>query len=356
MFKEDHSALLPNGLVDLLPTDAETEAAALQTLMRTFAGFGYRRVKPPLVEFEETLLQGLGQGLSRQTFRMMDPVSRRMMGVRADITPQIARLAGSRFEPYERPLRLAYAGEVLRVKGSQLRPERQFLQAGCELIGVDDVQADVECIIIAVIGLKNLQIEDISIDLSLPAFIRTLLGEDADPDLMEALDQKDRQKVAAKAGAHAQILKDLLALGHSAEEGLAALKEMDLPATIRPDIDRLIAVTAGVMAAFEELEMQDVQITLDPLERSVFDYHRGVAFTLLAQSVRGELGRGGRYDFETETGHDTAIGFTLYMDTLRRIVPPPEQPEIQTFQTKQITWAEVRELQSKGFQVIREFN
>ena len=135
MTTKGEKALLPAGLGDGRPPAAAQEAWATELLIATFAARGYARVKPPLIEFEETLLAGAGSDLGPQTFRLMDPVSQRMMGLRADMTPQVARIAATRLAKEPRPLRLCYAGQVLRVKGSQLRPERQFAQVGAELIG-----------------------------------------------------------------------------------------------------------------------------------------------------------------------------------------------------------------------------
>src|ERR1700687_4751823 len=125
-----HPALLPGGLYDLLPPEAEIEAAVTARLMGVLTAYGYERVKPPLVEFEETLLSEAGAAMASDTFRMMDPISHRMIGVRADMTPQVARIAATRLSHKPRPLRLSYAGQVLRVKASQMRPERQIGQAG----------------------------------------------------------------------------------------------------------------------------------------------------------------------------------------------------------------------------------
>jgi ATP phosphoribosyltransferase regulatory subunit len=142
-------ALLPAGLRDLLPPEAETEASAVEALMTVFAAHGYQRVKPPLLEFEDSLLTGSGVAVSDQTFRLMDPDSQRMMGLRADTTPQVARIATTRLGGAPRPLRLSYAGQCLRVRGSQLAPDRQVAQAGVELIGHDSPQADAEAIVVA---------------------------------------------------------------------------------------------------------------------------------------------------------------------------------------------------------------
>src|SRR5947199_8302668 len=130
-----HPALLPAGLYDLLPPEAEIEAALTARLMGVFAAHGYQRVKPPLVEFEDTLLAGPGTAMASDTFRTMDPISHRMVGVRADMTPQVARIAATRLLHRPRPLRLSYAGQVLRVRGSAMRPEPPIGQAGAALMG-----------------------------------------------------------------------------------------------------------------------------------------------------------------------------------------------------------------------------
>src|SRR3954453_7207875 len=140
-------ALLPAGLRDGLPPDAAQRAQVSERVIAEFPAHGYERVEPPLVEFEDGLLAGGESG--QQLFRLMDPLSQRMMGVRADMTIQVARIASTRLVPQPRPLRLCYAGDVLRVKGTQLRPERQFAQVGVELIGASSVAADVEVVRLA---------------------------------------------------------------------------------------------------------------------------------------------------------------------------------------------------------------
>src|SRR5204862_2928613 len=109
-----HPALLPAGMHDLLPPEAEIEAQVVAQLMTTLAVHGYERVKPPLVEFEDTLFSGAGAAMATSTFRMMDPASHRMIGVRADMTPQIARIAATGLAGAPRPWRLSYAAPVVR--------------------------------------------------------------------------------------------------------------------------------------------------------------------------------------------------------------------------------------------------
>ena len=176
MTKTAHPALLPAGLADVLPPDAMLEAKATEDLINAFAACGYERVKPPLIEFEDTLTSGSGAATADQSFRLMDPVSQRMLAVRADMTIQIARIATTRFPDAPRPLRLSYSGQVLRVKGSTLRPERQFGQVGAELIGSALPAADAEVILMAYQALVNLGVGDISIDLGLPTLVPAICG------------------------------------------------------------------------------------------------------------------------------------------------------------------------------------
>src|SRR4029078_6147490 len=173
----NHPALLPAGLRDLLPPEAETEAASVEALMDVFAAHGYQRVKPPLLEFEDSLLAGSGAAVAEQTFRLMDPVSQRMMGLRADTTPQVARIAATRLTHAPRPLRLSYAGQCLRVRGTQLPPDRQITQAGIELIGRDNPAADAEIVLVGAEALATVGLTRTSFDLTLPTLVPLLLDD-----------------------------------------------------------------------------------------------------------------------------------------------------------------------------------
>ncbi len=189
-------SLLPQGLRDVLPPDAAHESLILGQLTQGFTSWGYQRVDPPLLEFEDTLLEGPGAKMAAQTFRLMDPQSQRIMGARADMTPQIARIAATRLADAPRPLRLFYAGQILRVRGSQLRPERQFLQTGIELIGCDRADADAEVILVAWEVLTTAGITGLSVDISLPTVVREVIaaataGGAEGAALRSALERKD---------------------------------------------------------------------------------------------------------------------------------------------------------------------
>ncbi|HWD58859.1 MAG TPA: ATP phosphoribosyltransferase regulatory subunit [Stellaceae bacterium] len=321
-----HAALLPAGLYDLLPPVAEREAEVTARLMAVLTSHGYERVKPPLVEFEETLLAGAGAAMGGDSFRTMDPTSHRMVALRADMTPQVARIAATRLSHRARPLRLSYAGQVLRVKGSEVRPERQFGQCGAELIGAEGPAADVEAIAIAAEALIGVGVPSLSVDLTMPTLAPAIAEEfdlprDTWARLRGALDHKDTAAVAALAGPAGPLLTALVAAAGGAAQARPALDRLDLPPRARVERDRLGAVLDGLAAA-----MPALMVTIDPVENRGFEYHTGISFTFFARvetqrGALGELGRGGRYDAGDPTMPEPATGFTLYTDMILSSLP-----------------------------------
>jgi ATP phosphoribosyltransferase regulatory subunit len=313
-------ALLPAGLKDVLPPQAAQEAEVVERLMACFAAHGYDRVKPPLLEFETALLAGAGSDVAQQTFRLMDPVSQRMLGLRADMTPQIARIASTRLAKSPRPLRVCYAGQVLQVKGSQLRPERQSGQAGVELIGAPQERADAEVVGLAAEVLAEVGIADLSVDLNLPTLVGTLAAEMGLTQakvaaLRQALDRKDVSAVGSIAGAQSEPFTALLRAAGPVGPALQALRRQKMPKAVTVEVDRLARVIDLIRAT-----MPDLTITLDPVEHRGFEYQTGISFILFSRKARNELGRGGRYAANGDDA-DSSTGFTLYMDSVIQALP-----------------------------------
>ena len=343
-------ALLPAGMCDVLPPDAECEAAATERLIACFSAHGYDRVKPPLIEFEESLLDGSGAAMSGQTFRLMDPVSQRMMGVRADMTLQVARIATTRMKNSPRPLRLCYGGQVLRIRGTQMRPERQFGQVGSELLGSQDPQADAEVILMAVEALSDVGVKDLSIDLALPTLVPALLGKiDLDDEsrdtLRVALDRKDEAAVGAlskKLGkATTDQLTAMLKATGPADDALAALTKLKLPKAAANELASLAQVVEKIRSA-----AADLSLTVDPVESRGLEYHSGVTFTIFSTGVRGELGGGGRYLAGSED--EPATGMTLFMDSVLRAIAPAEAKK-RLYLASGTDNAEGRKLRAEGW-------
>jgi ATP phosphoribosyltransferase regulatory subunit len=347
-------ALLPAGMRDVLPPDAEIEASATEQLVACFSSFGYERVKPPLIEFEESLLSGGGAAMSGQTFRIMDPISQRMMGVRADMTLQVARIAMTRLKKSPRPIRLCYGGQVLRVRGTQIRPERQFGQVGSELIGSQNPKADAEVILMAIEALYGLGIENLSIDLALPTLVPAIisglkLDDQTTATLRAALDRKDEAtliSLAADLGKDAisQLTAMLRATG-PAEAALTSLAKLNLPDGASGERSSLESVINNIRAATPELN-----VTVDLVESRGLEYHTGVTFTIFAQGIRRELGRGGRYlagSSETSDG-EPATGMTLFMDSVLRAVPAAQE-EKRLYLPTETNIAEARKFHGEGW-------
>jgi ATP phosphoribosyltransferase regulatory subunit len=242
-----------------------------------------------------------------------------MMGVRADITPQVARIATTRLGHAPRPLRLSYAGQCLRVRGGQLAPDRQVAQAGIELIGHDSPEADAEMVLVGADALAAVGVRRLSFDLLAPPLVPTLLAEAGLPEvarapLVRALDRKDSAAVAERGGALAGILTDLLLAAGPAQRVLAALRAAALTPGARALADRLEAVVTAIRARAPMLTL-----TIDPVEFRGFRYHTGVSVTVYAPGRHEELGRGGRYICGEA---EPATGLTLFPEAVLRAAPP----------------------------------
>jgi ATP phosphoribosyltransferase regulatory subunit len=318
------NSLLPSGFFDLLPPDARQQRKLYQQVLDSFASFGYLEVSPPLMEFETSLLSGKTAPLAAQTFRIMDPLSREMMGMRTDMTMQIARIATSRLHDQPKPLRLCYAGICLRVMGESLRRERQFMQAGVELVGSDLLTADIEVIRVAVASLLPLGLGEITVDITLPELSTVLLDtlpESLRATCQQAILQKDR---ASLAGCEHPLIPAIAALMQVT--GCEDPTNVDWAALIAPLpahagqllsdwVERITAIKAANIPA---------RLTFDPLEQQGFEYHNGLAFSLFASKVESEIGRGGRYILSDGT---PATGFTIYLNPLRYVMKHPAETQ-----------------------------
>ncbi|MGI4978727.1 MAG: ATP phosphoribosyltransferase regulatory subunit [Janthinobacterium lividum] len=343
-------ALLPAGLRDLLPPEAETEAASVEALMAAFASHGYERVKPPLLEFEEGLFAGPGAAVADQTFRVMDPDTHRMMGLRADITPQIGRIAATRLSQAPRPLRLSYAGQCVRVRAGQMASGRQVPQAGIELIGVDTAEADAETILVGAEALAALGLTRVSFDLLLPQMAPALLdwagiapGATRDA-LTRALDRKDEASVAligaGFGGPITGILTDLLRASGPAEVALEALARVKLPPAAFA-----LAVRLHEVAAVLRRRAPGLRLTVDPIEFRGMRYHTGLCFSIYAPALHDELGRGGRY---VSGEAEPAAGLTLFADAVLRAAPP-RRVLTRVFVPRGSDPAQAQALRAEGF-------
>ncbi len=306
------TGLLPEGLRDRLPGEAAAQARTVRALLDTLEGQGFERIAPPLAEYEEGLVARLKSSRT-DLARFVDPHSRRTLAIRPDITPQVARIVSTQLAKVPRPLRLAYAGPVLKLSASQLNPERETMQVGAELIGSDDVDAACEIARLAVDALKAAGVDGVTVDLTMPDLVQTIAGLVLRPERIAQLDGllDTKDAGALVRDGFADWLPLIAATGPVAS-AVTALRAFDHAGLMASRI-------AGVEAIAASIKDAGVRITLDPTERHGFEYQSWFGFSLFVSGAPNAIGRGGSYSIVHPDGHEEpATGFSIYPDSIAR--------------------------------------
>lgn len=317
--------LLPIGCYDLLPPIPRQQSSLTTALLQLFESYGYEQVTPSLIEYSENLLAGR-EDLSPQIYRVMDGSSHKVMGIRPDITLQIGRLVASRLAERPRPLRVCYNELILRKQPGQLEQSRQLRQTGIELVGNDSPDADAEVILVAIDALRKAGISKLSIDLNLPGIASAcLVGEKLTDEekaaLMAAISHKDVSSISSMKLKCRNTLVALIKSAGDAETALSAIDKLKLPSSARASLGHLKKVVELLQAH----NTPGCNITVDATEMRGLNYHDGISFSVFVPGVVREVGRGGRYIIKApdEKESISATGFTLYVETLSAILPPP---------------------------------
>lgn len=294
--------ILPEAIEDVLPPEAARVEALRRTLLDHFRARGYRLVQPPLVEFLDSLLTGTGRDLDLITFKTVDPLSGRMLGLRADTTPQVARIDAHLLNEAG-VTRLCYAGSVLRTTAAP-GDTRQVIQIGAELYGHDGIAADREIVQLHLSALDAAGIRGLHLDLGHVGLYRALArsagldgtGEGDDADLFAALRDKDTPAVREITGPLPEpargALRALASLYGPAAETLAAARST-LPAL--PEVESALEALATLAASAGDVSA----IHVDLSDLRGYHYYTGATFSVFAQGASGaviDCGRGGRYD------------------------------------------------------------
>ncbi len=309
--------LLPEGLEDRLPQSAAAAARIERAVMGALDAHGYDRVRPPLIEFIQSMARRMDGVTTRHLFRFVDPKSLRTLALRSDMTVQVGRIAATGLAGKPRPLRLCYAGQVARIAGDQLDPRREALQLGAELIGSDTVAAAAEIVELAIASLEAAGATGISVDFTLPDLVDTLAAEEFPLDAEEVravrreLDAKDAGALREAGG---EDYVPLLYASGPFDEAIEKLALIDAQGALASRIAGLRQIAARVAGR--------ARLTLDPSERHGFEYQTWFGFTLYADGVRGTLGRGGTY--RIHGSEEVATGFSLYPEELVEAVKADE--------------------------------
>jgi ATP phosphoribosyltransferase regulatory subunit len=315
--------LLPEQIADVLPSQARRIEELRRNLIDGARSCGFELVMPPLLEHLESLLSGTGHALDLKTFKLVDQLSGRTLGLRADTTPQVARIDAHLLNR-QGVTRLCYCGPVLHTRADNLQGSREPLQFGAEIYGHGGLEADLEIIDLALDGLHAAGVDDVLLDLGDARIVRAVLGTTVvDEAVIDALAHKD-----------AAALADLSqALPAPMGQGLAALLRLYGGTEVLAAARQAFAVDAGIAHALAELTWLASHVQLaHPHARVGFDladisgyaYYSGPRFSLYGAAANASLARGGRYD---EVGavfgrNRPAVGFSLDVKTLAQAAAP----------------------------------
>ena len=317
--------LLPEAIEDVLPRDAACIEALRRNLLDEFARNGYQFVIPPLLEYVESLLTGSSHDLDLRTFKLVDQISGRSMGLRADITPQVARI-DSHLLNREGVTRLCYCGSALHTLPAGFNTTREPLQIGAELYGHAGLEADIEVIRLLAAALNRCDIKVSRFDLGHVAVFRALtrnagLAAEAEEELFGALQGKDVPTV-----------RELLSgVADPVRSALLALPELYGDRRVLKRAAQVLPALPEIEAALSDLQrlagaLADLPLSFDLADLRGYHYHSGVVFAAYCPGNSGAVALGGRYDdFGRTYGRArAATGFSMDLRELARLSPNKE--------------------------------
>jgi len=314
--------VLPDHIADVLPSEARHIEEIRRDLMDMARCYGYELVMPPLLEHLESLLSGTGETLDLQTFKLVDQLSGRMMGLRADSTPQVARIDAHLLNR-EGVTRLCYCGPVLHTRPGGPHATREPLQFGAEIYGHSGLEADLEILTLALDCLKAAQINAIGVDMADARIVHALLKDLPLESVQLA------QVHAALAAKDSSELKQLLRHTPVARsQPLVDLLQLYGDAAVLQEAHKVLPATPDIQAALAHLKwlashLDGASVSFDLADLRGWAYYSGAMFSMYAPGASDALARGGRYD---EVGQvfgrkRPAVGFSLDIKSLSAVAP-----------------------------------
>jgi ATP phosphoribosyltransferase regulatory subunit len=314
--------LLPENIADVLPSEARKIEELRRRLLDRFSAYGYEMVMPPLLEYLESLLTSGGSDLNLRTFKLVDQLSGRTLGLRADITPQVARIDAHLLNR-QGVTRLCYAGNVLHTRPRGLHATREQVQIGAEIYGHAGLEADLEIQQLMLDALRLSGLAKVRLDLCHAGVLAALTGKDPaaaalGETLYEALAGKDVPRLAELTADLAPVTRDALRVlptlyGDATVLADARARLPDMPEIARA-LDDLTFLAAQVDGA---------EVMIDLADLRGYAYHSGVMFSAYVDGVPNAVARGGRYDHVGQAygRARAATGFSLDLREVARISP-----------------------------------
>ncbi len=315
--------VLPDHIADVLPSEARHIEELRRQLLDTARGYGYELVMPPLLEHLESLLSGTGEALDLQTFKLVDQLSGRSMGLRADTTPQVARIDAHLLNR-EGVARLCYCGPVLHTKPDRPHATREPLQFGAEIYGHAGLEADTETLLLALDCLHAAGVpQGAIVDMADARIVRALLA-----GVLVDVATIDQVHAALAAKDASELHSVTRKFPTSAREGLATLIQLYGDIGVLDEAEQALKAIPGVREALGHLrqlaaQLDGAQVSFDLADLRGYAYYSGMRFGIYVPGAADALVRGGRYD---EVGavfgrNRPAVGFSLDLRELVRVVP-----------------------------------
>ena len=318
--------LLPEDIADVLPAQARKVETLRRAILDLYQTYGYELVAPPILEFLDSLLTGTGSDLNLQTFKLVDQMSGRTLGLRADITPQAARIDAHLLNRAG-VTRLCYAGSVAHARTPVGSSAREDLQLGAEIYGCATWEADFEAITLLLKTLSIAEVDQVYLDLSHAGILNGILADQKlDKETIEIvyglLQTKDRPGLAKWA----------VCLPAKTTEALMALTELNGPcADVLAKAKKVLPKHAAIDQALADLERlvaavsasSGLEISIDLADLRGYQYHSGVMFAAYVEKLPQPIARGGRYDHVGQAFGRArpATGFSLDLLTLSNLSP-----------------------------------
>ena len=302
--------LLPEGFKVLLPEQAHKEEIISRSILDLFFQNGYSLVKTPMIEYEDNISQNTLQTLHNQSFLLMEPETKKILVLRSDITPQVAKLAGTKLKHFPRPLRFAYSGEVIRNSKNNYKTERQLKQIGVELIGGPQDNSMIEVLDIAITALQHISIKNITIDFSLPSIFRIIdknfnLKLKSNKNIKKALENKDPGIIKDKKYSY---INGLILMAGTVEESFKVYKKFSFP----KKIDQLLKSFFKFISVIKKSN-KDLSITVDLTEGNSFLEYFNFGFKIYNKENAKHIAIGGDYK---SNNNEIGLGMTFLVSQL----------------------------------------
>ncbi|MGR8930047.1 MAG: ATP phosphoribosyltransferase regulatory subunit [Gammaproteobacteria bacterium] len=365
MQKKD-SWLLPEGISEVLPEQAAHLESLRRNLLDTFDCWGYQLVIPPFVDFLDSLLTGSGHDLDLQTFKLTDQLSGELLGVRADMTPQVARIDAHNLK-HEWPTRLCYAGTVLHTLGDPLEKTRSPMQIGAELYGHAGIESDYEVIQLMLEMLAISGVQNVHLDMGHVGIYRTLveqagLNQQQEVELFDVLQRKARTELVELVDQFA-IDDQFKTIFNTLPKLNGGIEALNRASALLSGVNAAIAMALADLQRIAEKLQRDypsLNVSFDLAELRGYHYHTGMVFAAFVPTIGREIARGGRYDnIGGVFGRARpATGFSADLKVLAGLLEGPITATGQTVYAPasddQDLSVTIRDMRASGVRVIRQ--